>query len=234
MGVYIGTNSIFVPESPYCWYEFNWDYKDKTWNFGAASWTSTFATLDSWQQVLQTDWTNVVLLPSEVTSSAITTYTIAFWMKTLTTSPTYWYYLWCGSAWSNPSMSFYESTSWRNYYEWTNSSSASKNNRDITISWMTTWWRMVTLRSNWTGRSAVVFTINGTNTATTAGTSWSDSSSIFWWSKQLAIWARRPNPTTDTWLRTSIQISNFVISHSYWSDTELQNFYDETKTLYWL
>lgn len=220
------------PTNPFCWYKFDWDMTDSTWTFGNASWTSSFQTLSSWIQVLQTDWTNRVLLPSGVTQNAMTTYTISFWMKVITTSPTYWYYM--GDEYNNGvGMSFYESTSGRNYYEWTGWSITNFNTRDITPSWLSTWWRLVTLRSNWTWRSNVSLTINASNIVTSWWTSWLDSSSIFWNGMQLAIWARWPSLSASGTV-TSIQISNFVISQTYWDDAAVLDMYDQTKANYWV
>lgn len=219
------------PTDAFCWYKFDWDYTDSTSSFWNATWTATFQTLDSWIQVLQTDWSNIVTLPSWVTSNAMTTYTIAFWMKVITTSPTYWYYMWCGDG-NNSWMAFYESTAWRNYYEWGNN--VSRNTRDITPSWIWAWWRLVCLRSNWTGRNSVSLLINWQYSSTSGGSSSTDSSSIFWYSSWplFAIWWRN---TIDTWAwsLTSVQISNFVISTSYWDDTTCLDMYDQTKANYW-
>lgn len=206
------------PLNPMCWYKFDWDYTDSTWNFWVASWTSTFQTLSSGIQVLQTDGSNLVLLPSWCTDTAINTYTIAFWMKTITTSPSYWYYAW---AW-NEQLAFYESTSWRCFYDrpwWA---------IDKTVSWLTDWWRLVIIRCNWT--TTVNQLINGWNSQSTTGS----TGSIFWYSYWFAIWWRWPTAATSTWQRTSIQMSNFVISHSYWDDATCIAMYDGTKSNYWL
>jgi hypothetical protein len=94
---------------------------------------------------------------------------------------------------------------------------------------------LVCLRSNGTSRSNVSLIINWQYTSASGGTSSWDSSSIFWYSSwpQLGIWWRN---TIDTWTgqRTSVQISNFVISDSYWDDAECLLMHNQTKANYWL
>lgn len=222
------------PKLPFCWYKFDGDMTDSTWTFWVASWTSTFQTLDSWLKVLQTDGTNKVLLPTWITDTAITTYTIAFFMKVITTNPTYWYYAWCGVGDNNPRVSFYESTAWRNFVEWGNSWDTT-NNRDITPSGIWAWWRLVCFRSNGTSRSNVSLIINWQYNIATWWTSSTDSSSIFWYSSptHFCIWWRYETATASA-QRTSVQFSNFVISHSYWEDAICLEMFNELKSKYWL
>ena len=209
------------PLNPKCWYKFDWDYTDSTWNFWVASWTSTFQTLSSGVKVLQTDWTNMVSLPSGITANSLSTYTIIFWMKPITTNPNYWYYAWCGED-TNTHISFYENTSWRDFVEWTNGS------RDLTTSWVGDGWRLVCFRSDGSNCDLIVNWSNKTAT-TTAPT-------IFGYStyNTFVLWARAASALTSTWQRTSVQISNFVISDSYWDDAECLLMHDQTKSNYWL
>jgi len=211
----------WTPLNPKCWYKFDWDYTDSTWTYSDASWTSTFQTLSSGVKVLQTDWSNVVSLPSGITANSLSAYTIIFWMKPITTNPSYWYYAWCGNE-INTHISFYENTSGRDYVEWTNGS------RDLTTSWVWAGWRLVCFRSNGYTCDLIV---NGSNKTATA-----TSSAIFGYStyNTFVLWARTLNASTATWQRTSVQISNFVISDSYWDDTACLEMYNQTKADYWL
>lgn len=208
------------PTSPMCWYKFDWDYTDATWTYWDASWTSTFVTLASGTNVLQTDWNNMVSLPSGITASSMSTFSIIFWMMPITTNPTYWYYAWCWKGNDGSHISFYENTSWRDYVEWTNGS------RDLTTSWVWAGWRLVCFRSN---GSTCDLIVNGSNkTATTT------AATIFGYStyNTFVLWARTPDIWTVTWQRTSVQISNFVISNTYWDDATCLAMYDQTKSLY--
>lgn len=211
--------SGWQPLNPICWYKFDWDYADSTWNFGVASGTSSFQTLSSGVQVLQTDGTNLVSLPSGITANSISTYTIAFWMKPITTNPNYWYYAWCGYE-DSTHISFYENTSWRDFVEWYG------GNRDLTTSWVWAWWRMVCFRSNGSTCDLVVNWNNKTATTTAPSIFGYSTDNIF------VLWARTLNIPAATWQKTSVQISNFVISNSYWDDTELMGMYNATKDNY--
>lgn len=222
----------WTPSNPYFYYKFNGDYSDETNTFADATGNGSFQTLDSWIQVLQTDG-NIITTPSSATDTAITTYTIAFRMKVITTSPTYGYYAWSGDD-DRSAMAFYESTAGRCYFEWW--SGSGNNTRDITPSWIGTWWRLVCLRSNWTSRSAVSLLINWQYEVTSGGTGWPDSSSIFGYTvwPSFSIWARHPTSWTTTEQRTNIQFSNFVISHTYWDTATCLAMYNDTKSMYWL
>lgn len=218
------------PTDAKCWYKFDWTYSDDTGTYGNATGTSTFVTLDSWCNVLQTDGTNLVLLPAEVTNTAMTTYTVAFWVKIITTSPAYWYYAWSWAG-TNAMMSFYESTSWRNYFEWW--VNGNNNTRDITPTGMWADWRLVCVRSNWTGRSNVSLIINWQYNIASWWTDWSDTSSIFGYANwgQFVIWGRYPGASGSGQV-TSIQMSSFVISTSYWDDATCLAMYEWTKSNY--
>ena len=219
----VQSNSIITdfrwkPKDAICHYIFDWDFTDSTWSFWNATWTATFQILSSWKQVLQTDGNNMVLLPNWITETARSVYTIAFFMKVITTSPTYWYYAWCWDNNITNHISFYESTAWRNFveYPWWN--------KDITPSWIWMWWRFVCFRSNW---SVCDLIINWQYKTTT-----SSSSSLFGWNYPFAIWWRSSIATAQTWQRTSIQMWDFVISSSYWDDSECLNVFNTLKSKY--
>lgn len=225
-----GWDWTWQPTDAKCWYKFDWTYSDDTGTYGDATGTSTFVALDSWCNVLQTDGTNLVLLPSALTSTAMTTYTVAFWVKIITTSPAYWYYAWSWAS-NGAMMCFYESTGWRNYFEWW--LNGNNNNRDITPTGIWADWRLICLRSNWTGRSNVSLIINWQYNIASWWTGWSDTSSIFGYANwgQFAIWGRYPNASGSGQV-TSIQMSSFVISTSYWDDATCLAMYEWTKSNY--
>ena len=212
--------SGWKPLNPKCWYKFDWDYTDATWTYWVASWTSTFQTLSSGVKVLQTNWSNMVSLPSGITANSISTYTVIFWMKPITTNPSYWYYAWCGHS-NGSHISFYENTSWRDFVEWLNGS------RDLTTSWVWAGWRLVCFRSNGSNCDLIVNWSNKTATTT--------APSIFGYSSYntFVLWARNMGES-GTWQRTSVQMSNFVISTSYWDDATCLDMYNKTKADYWL
>ena len=218
--IYIGEYG-WKPLNPKCWYKFDWDYTDATGTYWVASWTSTFQTLSSGVKVLQTDWSNMVSLPSGITANSLSTYTIIFWMKPITTNPSYWYYAWCWYDYGSY-ISFYESTSGRDYIEWKN------GNRDLTTSWVWAGWRLVCFRSNGSICDLIVNWSNKTWTTTAPNIFGYSSYNIF------VLWARNPSATTGTSQRMSVQISNFVISSSYWDDATCLKMYNQTKSNYWL
>lgn len=207
------------PLNPMCWYKFDWDYTDSTWTYSDATWYSTFATLTSWQKVLQTNWSTTVNLPSWVTSSSLTTWTVAFWCKPLATG----YFAGCNASNYYYELSFYMSTAGRCYAEWGGgSSSHALATIDKTDSSLSNNWRLFILKSDWT---KVYMNINGSAFDETTPS----NTSIFRLGYQFAIGWRSP------WAQMSqVLMSNFVISNTYWDDAECLKMYNATKSTYGL
>ena len=216
--IYIGEYG-WKPLNPKCWYKFDWDYTDATGTYWVASWTSTFQTLSSGVKVLQTNGSNTVNLPWGVTSSSLTTWTIAFWCKPLATG----YFAGCNGDNYYYDLSFYMSTAGRCYAEWSGGiSSHAIATIDKTDSSLSNNWRLFILKSDWT---KVYMNINGSAFDEVTP----NNTSIFRTGYQFAIGWR------SHWVQMcQVLMSNFVISNTYWDDATCLDMYNKTKSNYWL
>lgn len=207
------------PTSPMCWYKFDWDYTDSTSSFWDATWTATFQTLSSWTQALQTDGTNIVVLPSGITANSLTTWTIACWVKPLANG----YFVWVNNLNYYYDMSMFMSTAGRCYAEWWWGSSLHSNATiDKTDASLSNDWRLFILKSDGT---TVYMNINWQAFDNITP----NNTEIFWGWDSFGVWGRSSNEQPCATL-----MSNLVISNTYWDDTTCLDMYNQTKANYWI
>lgn len=84
-------------------------------------------------------------------------------------------------------------------------------------------WELVTFTNDWTNKALY---INWTKVK-----EWSLNINITWWN--LTIWSF-PTAYTNTWQRFYWYMSNVIIENKVWTATEVLNYYNLTKSNYWL
>lgn len=208
-----------TPSNPLCRYKFDGDYTDATGTYNAASWTSTFQTLTSWIKALETDGTNIVVLPSWITATSLTTWTIACWVKPLANG----YFVWVNNLSYYYDMSMFMSTAGRCYAEWWwGSSLHSSATIDKTDASLSNDWRLFILKSDGT---TVYMNINWQAFDNITP----NNTEIFWGWDSFGVWGRSSNGQPCATL-----MSNLVISNTYWDDTTCLDMYNQTKANYWI
>ena len=218
-------------ENTLCWYKFDNNLVDSSWNHSNASNISscTFVDAYTWssKRVLNKPNWSYISLPSTFLQTAVSTYTMLFWFKS---SQSGWQWLMgCNTnsdydwnAIADIDHTWFSFVYWRTYANRRQAVNASTY-RDGN-------WHLLSIR-RWTWD--VIIWVDKNFTTTYKLNTPQDYS--IWWN-----WVSRGIGTRSTisggWILTTsvFQLWDFITEDIYWDDTKLEDYYDQTKADYWI
>lgn len=233
---YIG--EVWTPTSnTIAYYPLEKDWNDYSWNWHNLTWLATPTYTTSWgtKKVVSLNGSN--LWDINNLSWTYTDYTFSVWCKPTSTGT--WQEIFDNLNWISWSWA------WQVYMSFNGSSLEQANNRNFWYQYKQNWWTwsyynvywissldiniwynlVITSTSNW-----IKMYINWTQVA---------SNSISWiisltaWKN--SIWGRSNN--TSSWGNTNFfnwYLSEFILENKTWTATQISDYYNSTKSKYWL
>ena len=191
----------------------NWNVKDEvSWNNGTWSWTAQYQTLASWLKVANCNTSSYILTPSFAMNTAMT---ISWWLYRSGGNVIF------RADGKTGTRNLYEISVnenwwawWWRYYNW---------NSYLYNSWSNSWWKHIvaTFWNEW-----IKIYVNGIHTHTTNITS-------FVWKTQ-QWWINYDQYSTVTPIPWAWYYSDLIVESRAWTATEVSNYYNQTKSNYWL
>lgn len=212
-----------------CYYSFDDTLADWSWNHSDASnissCTFTPAYTGSTKKVLDKPNWSYIELPSTFLQTAVSEYTMLFWFKS-SQSWAVWL-MWCNSSSDYPwNVQADIDHTWFGFLYWR--TFANRRQAVNTSTYRDGNWHLLSIRR---GTWDVIMWVDNNFTTTYYTNTPSNYSiwgnSINWW-----IWTR----STDSgwWIQTTsvFQLWDFITEDKYWTDQEIQDYYNQTKSLY--
>ena len=194
---------------------------DYTWNYNMTVAPSSYQTLSSWKKVWQFSWYKAETVPDGIWTATFNRWnmTMSFWYRpTVTTMTMVFYFEWSGS-WRNAEIDTYWDRiefrlwNWSNW-QWTVSAS--------TTIIANTWYHIVLTYNGSKFQLYCNWTAIWTATSLTYPTwSW-DNRCVLWYS----WWTGLPNKNIMLW--------DFIIENKARTAQEISDYYNQTKSDYWL
>ena len=220
--IYVGANLVRPKWKPWsntvAYYPLTENANDYSWNWYNA--TNIWATFSS-------DWAYFWTYDKRISLPTMTIWQIAtinLWVKTpdwLTWVKDFSLYFDRSSSYRN--ILFWLATSWVVWNTWNNSTT--QHNFIISEKFWTGWtnmvlvktWTTVTIYQNWTQ----IWTDSGWYNVT-----------LPWWRNTVTIW-HNTLMTSDTQAAVWY-LKDYIIENRVWTSTEVSNYYNQTKSNYWL
>lgn len=234
--IYMRQNGVEKQVRPYkrvpwantlAYYKFDWNLNDSSWNNNTwtADGTVSYATAGEWQCLSISWWNNCVKTPISETFFG-SAFTIAWWFRFSSISSVmrimWWQYNSQTAQYSDRANIQYESWFWWFQFYSYNWQRTSWNWTPVANTWyhivVVWWWVANDLKAyiNWAEltktRSAYDYT------------TYSWAVVAFWWNWDWSL--------SNYYMAGNID--NAILENKAWNATEVSNYYNQTKSLYWL
>ena len=251
-GVYFKKDKIWPEYTPYRGFKVTDNtlfFITNDWNFNDYSpyrhkmnsyWTATYTTLSNWNKVYYWDWTRYIYSDFQKDANNNTAFTMHIWFKwksaITSAETTIWWRMmrnWNGSdRWWAKFQSLYNQwyysrygiIYWPNYSDWV-------RNDSLWIDFSTSAFKLFTVTINWSSVSMYE------NWAAKSSWTWSypiqwwtslGTSFYYWWWWGYYDWLTTPTNIL-SWYRWDI-----ILEKRVWSASEIQTYYNNSKSLFWL
>ena len=229
---YIGERKPFTPwADTVAYYPFNWNMNDSSWNnrnLSVAQWTFTYWALSWWAKYVQTNFNSY---SSQISNFPLNSNsaTISFWMSFVywtawnwNTSSTYWASVF-DLVWSNnvlrPVLSWLYNSSLRYWFWYINT----VNQTEFYVPSVSESWHLYTIVCNWWTASIYIdWALRKTWTYTVQNWYGFILNTVAWNSTQKRDYSSRD------------KLSELIFENRQWTAQEISNYYNLTKSNYWL